>query len=103
MQKRLRPRMDLNFQSSDPKSDTLSIRPRENLISVLHEILQTAQIVTEKESGSGSGTTSSSLVQNTINLLTSITVADGITLSLIFKYFLKKMWDNDRIVLGFLV
>ena len=31
MQKRLRPRMDLNFQSSDPKSDTLSIRPRRRL------------------------------------------------------------------------
>ena len=61
------------------------------------------QIVTEKESGSGSGTTSSSLVQNTINLLTSITVADGITLLLFFKYFLKKMLDVDRIVLGLLV
>ena len=28
MQKRLQPRMDVNFQFSDPKSDTLSIRPR---------------------------------------------------------------------------
>ena len=59
--------------------------------------------MTEKESGSRSGTTSSSLVQNTINLLTSIKVADGITLLLFFKSFLKKMLDVGGIVLGFLV
>ena len=31
MQKRLRPRQDSNLQSSDPKSDALSIRPRGHL------------------------------------------------------------------------
>ena len=31
MQKRLPPRQDLNLQSSDPKSDTLSTRPRGHL------------------------------------------------------------------------